>query len=1468
MAIEPARLLYPLTDFVDRSQVILSDFLHDVADEVFDEIMVANAWTDLGPDGFTLDAEFYLDGLGELSLPGLGQFALSFDPWQAAHGTLVCGPEPSLTIEQIGVTLRFDPSILAKADDPAKGAVIRSTCWLRFDRDGFHFESFTEADLEKARIAGTEAEIELTGIALADQGEDLFSVRKASLTLPMFARGQDKLTLEAEKLAFGRYGPSGLFRLADGTPIDFSIYDFDCELSRAGIELRRGQLVGVEIGGRLDLGAFLDDGRADGWVDVDFSLGPKGVVASLSDDEPIIDMHVAQMFALTVDTIRLEQGDGEKDGTLWLSGELTPEIEGVEGSWPSFAFDEIGISSKGDLRWSRGASIATTQPFVAQWNFLRLTVTAFSLGRPEKGGLELSLSAGIEILQGIPAGASVEGLVVWKPPKGVPKIRFNGIGLTFSTPGAFAVNVKLAWDFARRALSGSGHLDIQAIDIRMDVVFEAASEDVDSERVTNLFLAAETDLVPGGIPIGTTGLSLYAISGLLAYNKAIKLEGTGPKRYYEAFKGDPSRNIKPGFADLGKWKTSKGDHALGLGVVIGTSDDGWMFSARGALLLTIPDFVLLITATAELMQERPSMADSSEGVLSAVLAVIPAEKLIRLDFGAEWKSPPLFEAGGEGGGKFHFDKPLDWEVWLGLPPDQGDPVYARAIKVGSWLVDGDFYFLLGSVRSARTGVRSRFELKAGAAGVYVELVGEIGGDATLSWRPAQFEGTLHVAAHVRLTGAGVTLGFSYEYDPQVSIARPKTVVIPIKACIKFGPKWSPVRLCLQFSFSWRDEKPPELPALMEGLTAVPRHWNPRTLSPGVMDDGRVGHVGDQENAIPLGAVHPHSELALEFGKPMLVDLVIPAGGAAVDLNEPAVPRPELIGKDSRWKQRWTLSGLQLLDLEDGKAVEIFGTFQQSVLAREGKNGPETPRPPNTQLRLLSSRRFGEDGSLSGGGVEKVPPSDCSPRRTTKRRSVSLAGLEPGFGVLPHGWRYEWIRWADPTEPLDNRYGVGMQSDDLFYIYPPEGITGFFLRHTAYQPGQPPGKRGSSSFSASFPDAVRLGQSGMLLTRICWIELVADDGRNQPAERHGSSGAEQWTRDADKWLLRPGRHYELRVVTSGHVLRDDAVHGAAQQQRTRTYSFTALRAPDWTGALDKAVAAVYPSDGERPAYRDYDLLVRFKDVYLDALYRLDKRRLAVRLRDANGQLVTAPDGSEVLLPVAWVDGEIEKSPVERWWGRARAGASACEGGLVPPSKGPTVLQIRLKDLKLKPLTPYAAEIVAVDDEYQPDMAALHSWKFTTSRYHDFREMADAPARIPALGLAQLQPAVTKDFDGLLRSFDAPVVTLAEAARMTPVRQGNSLAFVLIEAPEPLDDSSKRLVITIGGQVAEGHPNLDRTRIIAELPTPIALKGPDDVVEVVLNWSYDVEHAPSETRRTIGGTPQTAQCRWRVPLGGLF
>lgn len=1479
MQLGAAQTLYPLTDFVDRADLVLTEFVEGASD-VLDAIMVADAWSELRPDGFTLGANFHLGDIGRLSLPGLDQFALSIDDVEPTRGILVCGPDPSLTLSDVGILLHVDPSVLSAADGTE--AIIRTSCGIRFDRDGFQFLSFTDASLIDARIAGTDMLITLQGIALDPDGDDLMKVAKGSLTLPQFKSDKnDPLVLETEDLAFGRDGVSGRFHIAAGSALPVTIYDFKCELERAGVELRRGQLISFDLGGRLNLSKFLSAGRSDGWVQVDFSIGVRGVVAALSDDEPIVSMFIRDMFALSVDAIRLESGGNEvKGGTLWLSGELTPDLPDVEGGWPSFAFDEIGIGANGDLRWGEGASIATPQPFVVSWNFLRLTVTAFGLARPKEArdDLELRISAGVEILQGLPAGASVEGLVARRVSGGEVKVRFDGIGLSFGTPGAFAASVKLAWDSGRRALTGAGYLDIQSIDVRMDVIFEAAQEKIDGAGVTSLFLASESDLLPGGIPIGSTGLSLYAVSGLLAYNKAIKLQSDGPRRYFEAYKQG-----RPGFADLNKWKTSKDSHALGLGVVIGTADDGWMFSARGALLLTIPDFILLITATAELLHERTPMSDPSEGVLSGVVMVHPADQLVRLDFAAQWHSDQLFDVGGEGGGEFYFNKPFDWSVWLGLPsssghpslpgkpprpgqlPLVGQPVHAHAIKVDKWLIDGDFYFRIDAARSAEIGLHSRLELRTGTESVFAELVGEIYGDAQFSWSPLQFEGSFGIDARGRLAAGGLTLGLSLSSDTKISINRPRLIEIALAACIELGPSWSPLELCLKHVFDWRDEEAPKLDNLFQGATAVPRHWVPRPHPTKTADDGRVNFVSSG-----IVEIHPHSEIVLEFGKAMFIDIDNGAGAPNVDFNEPGKPFMETIGRESGWQQKWTLTGLQLIDHTEGKAVELFGTFQQSPLAREESGKQKTPRLPNSHLRLLSSRRFGEDGSLGGGGVERVPAPDCGPHETLDQACTPLAGLDPGFGRLSNGWRYQWRHFGERL--LDNEYGVGLDGDDSFQVYVPEEIDQLEVTYAPYKPGEPPmNVWTNTTVNVQRPGPTSLGERGQMVIKLCWKVFRADDRTNRPAGREGSSGKEEWGRDADKWLLRPQSEYELVVATRGDVVLGSQEHGAPVVAERR-YRFKTMRAPDWPLALARAVAGVYPADGLRPAYRDYDLMVHFKEPYLEALYRLDARILGVRLRDANGLTITDSAGREVLIPSSWTQGPVERNPAESWWEKARGGrqVSACEGGFPPPAEDKTVLPVSLKDLDLAPLTCYTAELVAVD-KGSPDTnptPPLHVWSFTTSRFRNFAELAAAPAPIPALGLSQLRATLTKDFDGLIRTFDAPVVEAVDRVRITPVRDRDTLAFLLMEAPEPLDDESGRLVVTVDSKPAPLlHPNLDRTRIIAELAEPIVLTEPDATVSVVLEWHGDVE-TPIESRRAIAGKPVVERCAWQVPLRGLF
>jgi hypothetical protein len=343
---DATRAVRPLVDFVDRVDIPLTDFLDIRAVPILDEIMVADVWTDLGPDGFVLGADFHLGGIADLHLPGLNQFSLSFNSDAFARGVMTCGLEPSLELEELEITLRIDPAILRSRD--GTGATITTSCRLRLDREGFHFLAFSEALLTNAYVAGTDIELTLEGISWGDNDKAFLRVREGALVMPMFtAAAGAPLRLTGTGIVFGRDGPSGRFAKADGPPLTVTLYGFTCALERTEITLEHGQMISVDLGGRLDLSAFLSKGRKDGWVPVDFSIGRSGVAAALSNGEAIVDMKVDGMFALAVDTIRLEAGVTDTLGTLWLSGELTPEIDQVEGGWPALAFDEIGIGPAG-----------------------------------------------------------------------------------------------------------------------------------------------------------------------------------------------------------------------------------------------------------------------------------------------------------------------------------------------------------------------------------------------------------------------------------------------------------------------------------------------------------------------------------------------------------------------------------------------------------------------------------------------------------------------------------------------------------------------------------------------------------------------------------------------------------------------------------------------------------------------------------------------------------------------------------------------------------------------------------------------------------------------------------------------------------------------------------------------------------------------------------------------------------------
>lgn len=1471
---DPITTLYPLTDFVDPLDVLLVDYLPQPS--FLDQILVADARSELGDDYFLLDATFHIGSLPALHLPGLDLVQLEILKGGFAGGTLICSESPSLRIDEIKVALTFDPSILG--DGQERGS-IEADCGFVVDINGFRLTSCTGATLKKCRVAGTDAMLEISGIRLADapDDDDWLVATSAKLELEMF-KGSDNrpLTLEGADLAIGRHGPSGRFDVDLDAPLACTIGGFSCEIDQAGLVIDHGSLRDLGISGRIDISAFAADG-SDGIVDVDFAFGSHGVSATIHDPDVLIELKASGVFSMTVTTLRLD------DNVLWLSGDLTPEIEGVDGDWPTLAFEEIGITPSGDIRLGAGASIATDQPFSVNWGIAALTITSFTLERPDDApdDIELRLSASIELVKGLPAGASVDGLVArWHKDQRTPSIRFDGIGLHYGTPGAFNAAVAVSYDGESKSFSGSGHADIPAIDTRLEVVFAVRGGD----GYNCQFLAAETSL-PGGVPIGATGLSLYGVSGLIAHNMEIVAPGDSPRRYFEAFIADP----KPGFAVLEKWQPAEGHQALGLGVVLGTGDDGWSCSIRGGLILTIPDLSILVTASADLLNQRPGMTNPGQGKLSAVLAVLPPLQQMRLDFAFDWDADPLFQVRGDGGGEFYFNRPLDGRVWAGKSPETGSPIMANVFRLtDDWLFSAGYWLSIGLASGVEVGVIASIGMRTGLAGLYAGIEGRARGGLKLSYAPFQIEGTLTLSAQGYLRGGGIGIDLGVYAGFTLAMPRPQKLEVPLEACISIDIGIASIKFCLGYTFLWEVIEPPLIEPLIQGISFLPRDWSPRSTAE-FADDVRNWPTPDQagppkagngaatsvetgiatsaldaaEGSIIVGDVHPHSVIALEFAK----SVTVAVDPKHLSVNDLTVPYPRTIGSKSGFSERWMLDALRLHDVDDDVDIAVFGVFTQSPAAREADGKAVSPRPVNTELRLFTSNRFGQSGSLGGGGAEETPRPDCGPRDIHEDRCVDFSHTTPGFGRLKNGWCYSW-RSLD-RQAKGRVDGLLMRGDDSFDIEVPEGLSEIELHWVDLNDGNlPPEPWQPINDVMPVPASRRLMlPRNRFYQKLCWQVLITNDGRQGASEQHGSSGREEWTVKAAERTLTPGHRYTLDLSMSGQIL--DSYGNIVRRRRIqRDYSFTARRTPDWANALSRAICGVYPDDGRRPVFRHYDLVARFgEDIYAE-MYRRDHRELGFRLIDSDGAPVEFAPGLTVMVPPAWRKAPPDMPPVEKWWreARARDPGSNCTALPPPPNETDTILPVRMDTIALRPHSRYKAEIVAVDahDALVTVTPPLMRWSFTTSAFETFSGMASPPEPVPAFGVAQLAAPRDTSFDAIAEAFGIPAIANVQTMRMTPLVTGNSVAHVLIEAPEPLRDREDRLEIEIAGAVATIATNRDATRVIATPVTPVAVVASTDTLSVVLRWNGAPTGAPTEARRSINDVSAIETCKWNVPL----
>jgi hypothetical protein len=1049
------RTLYPLSDLLDSDDLPGFEFDFGDAADLLGKLLYTDAAIE--PAGDAVRCEITLVVPEELSLSFAGtdsfEFVLGGTTGLAIFRlSAVLGSELSLTVEQLEFAVRFPPSMLERVSD-GKGAAISVTADVRFDSSlRISLENMSGGSLEKCRLVGTEVQVEATNVKLSlneadpipevatQQGFRGIYFDKLSVEIPgdYLDVTTGSLSLEMKAASIGTTGFTGAVTFpatGSATGIEGTLLGFPFRLRRIELDFVQNAIRKAELAVDVRL-EYFETGTTQRWAALDISLNrsgsfsaalsaaqPQGADTSASAAGYALSLPIQGVMRLDVASLAVEKQ--EDDWTVWLGGGMTPLFDGAD-DWPSVAFDRIGFTPEPRLLIPDGAGVELASPLDVEWNNFQVSITklrlSFADAQKEPDRKRLALSASVHFGLGLPAGASVKGMTIdWGAGKPV-SISFEGIGIEFGVPGTFLFEgeVEYTRDGGAHEFRGSAGLDLIPLDASVDIAIVIGHQPVSSTTpvaFNYLYLYADAKLMPSGIPVGNTGLAIYGFAGLVAYNMTLSLNAALPpdERFYELFTRAPGVGIQ----QQQKWTRLRGQHALGIGISLGTADTGFSFNLKGLLAVTFPDVNVLLQSRADFLKVRTPLAGAQQGTFDSLLAYSSRERTFSFDVKARYLVEGILTVDGRARAFFDFDDVNAWYLELGRKDDM---VAAHLVKYGGkWLFDGGFWFRVDPV-GIGTGAELRIDLYKQAAGFWVRARGTAGGEMRLYWDPKQWEGRLWLSGELGAGYQGIGITVTLDGEAQARTARPLYFYMWVEACIRIQIwKWHK-DICRGFAFKWEQAVAPQLQPAWGQWSAKPR----RTIAlPTSTTSGQPPNPVPVSYELPPGTttqnVPMDAELVLDFVHPMAASVF----DDRIALNDSGF---ETIGGESGYAAAYRLDSVTLVRDPDGtkKALDLFGTWQRGL------------SKPNLRLKLLSDDHFSHDGSISKTFLEEQAIDYCDKvEDTVKCIALDNATVEPGSAVWVDGVLVEASGGVEPGAG-----GTDIPSGETVTVHlpPAEGVT--------------------------------------------------------------------------------------------------------------------------------------------------------------------------------------------------------------------------------------------------------------------------------------------------------------------------------------------------------------------------------------------------------------------------------------------
>jgi hypothetical protein len=966
-------VLQPLSSLLPPDLVPADLFTtEDGQGSILDRIYVLESTFEASNDGALFAASLAIEGEIAIGLPAcpavsivLGAGLPGFTLVNAR--VLLDDAGWSVELEQLKVVLRVDPTVLRPADPSKTFTEIEVETSLRITVDTIELTEDPTLTLPRSFIgdtgiavsAGTvkfdfrrDASIpEATAAGLADSWMGLY-VKDAAIEFPPDLSLPLPQALKFQDCFIGGGGFTGAVSL-EWTPgtVAGTLFGFGFDLHSVALRLRESAFEQAAIAGVLSNIPFFDKPAC---VEVSFGAGGQLSVSLAAEQaspaatspEGLLRLEIPNVA--TFDVAALEFSHQDAKTVLSLSGKVTPLLQVGGRTWPSLEVKRLSVDSDGRVQLE-GGWIDLPDQYSVKLGPFALELSRIGFGRVEGSPTDrwFGLTGAIHLTEFLPAGASVDGLRIVFGPGHAPQVSFEGIGLEFGVPDVFrfAGHVAYREDNGSVEFRGSASLELYALDASIDVQIVIGHNGAPSFHYAYLYLDAK--LVPSGIPIFNTGLSLYGFAGLYAQNMAPALTTGLPdsEKWYEWFRRNPM-----GVTDQAKWAKQQGDMAVGLGVTLGTADAGFTFNAKALVVLLLPQPVLMLDGKANLVKLPPPQTSTEEAAFHAFALYDSRGGIIELAVDADYHIPALLDAHADARAHFEVVDPSQWFVALGeeTPPERR--VTASLFK---GLLDGWMFLRIDPAR-IRTGfgIELHKRLEAGPAWMQVDASAQV--IAQLAYLPPQFEATGHLEGSAEAGIKGVSIGVSVGVDAELAAPKPFLIKASFRACVKILIK----RFCVTFPFELSDDQAPPVEGALAAVAI--RHPCPPTQSTGAPPPSswprEIG--GARMIGIPCDGV-----IALTFRRQVRNDT-----GAFIQGDARGDPW-QAVGERTGYRYQYRLAAVRLYDETNPNAptaAPVSGAWQVAA-------------GPTTVLELGAQTAFdGSSGSITSFPFynESLLPPPC------------------------------------------------------------------------------------------------------------------------------------------------------------------------------------------------------------------------------------------------------------------------------------------------------------------------------------------------------------------------------------------------------------------------------------------------------------------------------------------------------------